>query len=121
MESARWRGCGYGGSSQFDGRLEFINRRVAAIGVPALHATLDVPHPEQRLLFLAHIWEVHPMPDPGYHASPVCDSDKKLRVCRGLSRRRCSKWSSTWHNTRSPVMAACAIIRSGGGMVTRCR
>jgi hypothetical protein len=53
MESARWRGCGYGGSSQFGGRPEFIDRRGAAIGVPALLEIFDMPYPEQRLLFLA--------------------------------------------------------------------
>ena len=66
------------GSSQFGGRTECIDRRAAAIGVPALLAILDMPHPEQRLLCLARTWEVQPMPDRGYHTSPAGDSDKKL-------------------------------------------
>src|SRR5215510_11857905 len=46
------------GSSQFGGRTECIDPRAAAIGVPALLAILDMPHPEQRLLCLVRTWEV---------------------------------------------------------------
>jgi hypothetical protein len=45
---------------------------------------LDVLHPRKRLLRLACTWEVLPMLNRGYHTSPVCDPDKKLRVCRRI-------------------------------------